>query len=260
MLSATGSRAIHDMNGVRRPGKGTRLKLVCAAPALCRAELPQKSPATLRWQTVGMRPSGASLPHARVAPKVRDGESDRTLGLDDEEHAEGEPAEDRAANFTGDNWEPMRPVLNSRERRPEFSEEFRSKAGPLALVPGPRVERVELCLRPDRETRHLPAVAETFLYAFDDLFPGTCFVRSPVVFGKAFFQERLLPVLQRHLTCSRGDAIPKRLHVLDLILDRQRVEPGRRKRQGVSHGWNIPPRYGSRGSTRRRVFCQPGEP
>ena len=134
----------------------------------------------------------------------------------------------------------LRPFLNSRERRPEFSEEFRSKPGPLAVVPGPRVEGVQLCLRPDREARHLPAAAETFLYAFDDLFPGTGFVGSPAVFGKAFFQERLLPVLQRDLASGRGDAIPKRLHVLDLIFDRQRVEPRRRQRQGVRHARNIP--------------------
>ena len=119
-----------------------------------------------------------------------------------------------APNLTEDDGEALRPVLNSRERLPEFSEEFRSKAGPLALVPGPRVEGVELCLRPNRETRHLAAAAETFLYAFDDFFPGTCFVRSPAVFGKAFFQERLLPVLQRDLASGCGDAIPKRLHAV----------------------------------------------
>ena len=61
------------------------------------------------------------------------------------------------------------------------------------------------------------------------------------MFGKTFFQKRLLPVLQRDLARGRGDAIPERLHVVDLALDRKRVEPRRRQRQGVRHGRNIPP-------------------
>lgn len=65
--------------------------------------------------------------------------------------------------------------------------------------------------------------AKALLDAFYDLFPGTCFLGSPAVFGKAFFQKRLLPVLQRNLPSGRGDTIPKRLHILDLIFDRQRV-------------------------------------
>ena len=142
--------------------------------------------------------SGASQPHDRMPRKVSDGEHDRGLGLDDEEHAEGD------------------------RRR-------------IAR----RVEGVQLCLRPNRGTRHLPVAAETFLHAFDDLFPRTCFVESAAVFGQAFFQKRLLPVLQR--AGRRGDAIPKRLHVLDLILDWKRVESRRRQRQGVGQARNIPP-------------------
>ena len=72
-----------------------------------------------------------------MPPKVRDGEHDRALGLDDEKHAEGEPAEDRAPDLTEDDREALRPILDSRERCPEFGEEFRPEPDPLALVPGP---------------------------------------------------------------------------------------------------------------------------
>jgi hypothetical protein len=94
----------------------------------------------MRAETAWRRPSGAPLPHARIPPKVRDGEDDRALGLDDEEHAEGEPAQYRTSDLAEDDREALRPVLDSRERRLEFSEELRSKAGALALVPGARVE------------------------------------------------------------------------------------------------------------------------
>lgn len=54
-------------------------------------------------------PSSAPLPYARMPPKVGDGEDDRALGLHDEEHAEGESAENRAPDVTEDDREALRP-------------------------------------------------------------------------------------------------------------------------------------------------------
>jgi hypothetical protein len=176
-----------------------------------------------------------------MAPEMRDREDDRALNLHDEKYAEGKPAEDRASNLAKDDWEALWPFFDSRERGPEFNEEFGAEVDALAFVPPRRIKRIELRLRPNREARHLPVVAKTFLCAVDDVFPGTRFVGSATVFRQTFFQKGLLPVLQRHLARRRGDAIPQRLHVFDLILDRQRVEPGRRQRHRAGHGRNIPP-------------------
>lgn len=48
------------------------------------------------------------------------------------------------------------------------------------------------------------------------------------MFGETIFQKCLLPVLQRDLAGRCGDTIPERLHVVDLFLNRQRVESWRR--------------------------------
>lgn len=50
---------------------------------------------------------------------------------------------------------------------------------------------------------------------------------------ETLFQEGLLPLLERYLVDIRGDVIPERLHVVDLVFDRKRVEPMGRQRQGT---------------------------
>ena len=50
---------------------------------------------------------------------------------------------------------------------------------------------------------------------------------------ETLFQEGLLPLLERYLVDIRRDVIPERLHVVDLVFDRKRVEPGGRQRQGM---------------------------
>lgn len=41
---------------------------------------------------------------------------------------------------------------------------------------------------------------------------------------ETLFQEGLLPLLERDLVDIRRDVIPERLHVIDLVLNRKRVE------------------------------------
>ena len=43
--------------------------------------------------------------------------------------------------------------------------------------------------------------------------------------GETLFQDSLLPLLQRHLVDGRRYVIPERLHVVNLLFDRKRVEP-----------------------------------
>ena len=80
--------------------------------------------------------------------------------------------------------------------------------------------------------------------AFDRFFPGTRVFGSPAMLGQTLVQKSLLPILQRNLTGRCGDAVPERLHVVDLILDRQRVEPWRRQRLRHSRKYTTRPEPG----------------
>ena len=43
---------------------------------------------------------------------------------------------------------------------------------------------------------------------------------------ETFLQKGLLPLLERYLVDIRRDVVPERLHVVDLVFDWKRVEPG----------------------------------
>jgi hypothetical protein len=53
--------------------------------------------------------------------------------------------------------------------------------------------------------------------AVDDFLPGAGFAGSCAMCGQALFEERLLPLMERHVVGGRRDAIPQRLHVIDLV-------------------------------------------
>ncbi len=55
--------------------------------------------------------------------------------------------------------------------------------------------RVELCLGPNDQTRHLPTGAQAFVDAVDDVLPRTSLVGSVVMRREPLLQERLLPLL-----------------------------------------------------------------
>ena len=79
------------------------------------------------------------------------------------------------------------------------------------------------------------------LYSFNDLLPRSGFLRGSVMCRETLFQKGLLPLLKGYLVDIRRDVIPERLHVVDLVFDRKRVEPWGRQRQGMRHGRTIPP-------------------
>lgn len=54
--------------------------------------------------------------------------------------------------------------------------------------------------------------------------------------GHSLPEDPTLPLRQRDLVGSGCDAVPQRLHVVDLLRDGQIVEPRRWHRQGASHG------------------------
>jgi hypothetical protein len=127
----------------------------------------------------------------------------------------------------------QRPFLDPRKRCAKFSEEFRPEALPLAVVPGSCFEGIEFCLRPNVEPRHLPTGAEALLDSCNDFLPRARFIRRAAMRCETFLQKGLLPLLERYLVDIRRDVVPERLHVVDLVFDWKRVEPGGRQRQGM---------------------------
>lgn len=183
----------------------------------------------IRYAVSQAQNSGALLDdlerELRMLPaQVRDREYSRVLRLQDEEDAEREPAQNGPAYVRKDDGKASR-------ARDGF-------------------EGIEFCLGPNDETRHLPTGAQALLDAVDDFLPGAGFVGSSAMCGKAVFEERLLPLVERHVVGGCRDAIPQRLHVVDLVFDWKRVEPRGRQRQGVRHGRNMPPDPGTRAGAR----------
>jgi hypothetical protein len=165
--------------------------------------------------------------------QMGDGEHCRNLGLDDKEHAEWKPVEDGPPKFAKDPRKAQQSVLDPHKRCPKLGEEFGPETLTLALIPRCRFERIEFCLRPNVEPRHLPTGAKALLNSCNDVLPGTRFVRGLAMRCETLLQESLLPLLERYLVDIRRDVVPERLHVVDLVFDRKRVEPRGRQRQGL---------------------------
>ena len=70
-----------------------------------------------------------------MSAEVRDSEDHWALGVDDEEHAEGKSVKDSAPDLAKDNREALWSFLDSRECRPEFTEELRPEAGAHGCPP-----------------------------------------------------------------------------------------------------------------------------
>jgi hypothetical protein len=131
-----------------------------------------------------------------------------------------------------DNRKTQRSFLDPSERSAEFNEEFRPEAIPLAVVPRRCLEGIDLGLRANLESKHLPT-GKAMLYSLDDLVPRPSLLRGSLMCCEALFQKGLLPLLKGYLVDIRRDVIPKRLHIVDLVFDRKRVKPRGRQRQGM---------------------------
>jgi len=129
--------------------------------------------------------------------------------LDDEEHAKREAMQDGPPAFVEHAWILLRASLNSFERGPKFSQELRAKATAFAVVPHCCFERIDLCLGPNAQPRHLAPGTETLLNPLDRFPPGPGFTRRPSMCGQPFLQQRPLPLLERHLVDGRRDAVPQ---------------------------------------------------
>ena len=159
---------------------------------------------------------------------MRDGQDRHSLAFDDEEHPEREAMKNRSPNLTNDDRELQRSLLNAHERRAKLIEEFCPEATALTLIPRASLLDVEFCLRPNVEPGHLWAGAETVLNSLDDFPPWPRVAWRLTMRGEPFLQQGLLPLVKGHLIDAGGNAVPQRLHVVDLVFDRQGVEPRRR--------------------------------
>ncbi len=143
----------------------------------------------------------------------------------------------------------LRACFNPCERGAKFSEELRAQAKPFAVVPRCRIKGIALCLRPNIEPGHLRPGTQALLNPFNDFLPRPRLARRTTMRSQAFLQEDLLPLLERHLIDTGCDAVPQRLHVVDLLFNGKGVESWRRQWQRLSHARTIPPDYRLLGSS-----------
>ncbi len=142
---------------------------------------------------------------------------------------------DRAPKRPRDDGELQRCLFDPGEGGPEFLKKLTAEPIPLAFVPQHRLERIEFCLGTDLQASHLPTIAKTALEPFDDFLPWPGFLGCSTMRRKPFLEDGLLPFVKRYLIHTRGDVIPERLNVVDLLIDGQVVESWRRQRQRMRH-------------------------
>ena len=126
-------------------------------------------------------------------------------------------------------------LFNPDERGPEFLKKLFAKPVALAFVPEHRFKRVEFRFGPDLKPGHLPRLPQTVLKPFDDFVPGPGFLRRAAMRRKPFFENDVLPFMKWNLIDACGDAIPKRLDIIDLVVDGKIVESWRRQWQRTRH-------------------------
>ncbi len=152
--------------------------------------------------------------------EVGNGQDRGHVAFENEEHTEGKPVEDGAPDVREDRRTLQWPVLDALEGRAHFAQETKPELRPLAFVPHAYLLGVELGLRPNDQSGHLPIVAESGLYPLDDFPPRAGLTRGLLMCRKPLTQERLLPLMEGHLVDGRRDGIPERLHVIDLFVHR----------------------------------------
>jgi hypothetical protein len=68
-----------------------------------------------------------------------------------------------------------------------------------------------------------------------NLAPGTAAVWIDAMLMKALANELAMPLRDRYVLLRLNDGLPESLDVVDLLLDREGVETGRRIRNRLSH-------------------------
>jgi hypothetical protein len=149
-----------------------------------------------------------------------------------------ERVQKRPSNVVADCGELARPFADLREGPIQIGEEARGKSWPLSVVPLRGRLDIRLGERPNDERaghhRSVTAVqlsSESFL---NDLPAFTC-AWIGVELLQAIIDDLPVPIWNRNRIGRSRDSVPKRLQVVDLLIDRQIVESGRWKRNGVGH-------------------------
>jgi hypothetical protein len=169
-----------------------------------------------------------------MAVQVHNGEYRQRIVVDREKHAEREAMKHSAPNIAENERELPRSILDPAENRAKLVGKFKPETVPFTLVPRSSVEGIEFSLWANVESRHLRIAAQAMLKSVHDVPPRLDIARRPPMSGKPFLQHCFLPLMKRHAVNASGNVVPQRLHIVDLIFDRELVE-SRRQRQRMSH-------------------------
>jgi len=151
----------------------------------------------------------------------------------------GEGVQQRSANFARHGGKLEWSLADARERSVDIAEEPLGEPGSLVLVPPRGILEIGLSEWPnDEPAAHSISVAAVELLAepFLNNIPAVAGTGIGFEIFEALVKDFAVPIRNRNrLRCGR-DAVPQRLQVVDLLVDRQLVETGRREGNGFWHG------------------------
>jgi hypothetical protein len=144
----------------------------------------------------------------------------------------------RSSDITAYRGELEWPLSNAVEGSIDLREESLRETGSFVLVPPRGIVEIGLREWPnDEPASHCGSVVAIELLAepfLNDL-PGVTRVGIGLEILQALVDDFVVPVWNRDGLRTRGDSVPQRLQVVDLLVDRQVVETGRRQRDWFGH-------------------------
>jgi hypothetical protein len=145
----------------------------------------------------------------------------------------------RSANFARHGGKLEWSLADARERSVDIAEEPLGEPGSLVLVPPPGILEIGLSEWPnDEPAAHSISVAAVELLAepFLNNIPAVAGTGIGFEIFDALVEDFAVPIRNRNRLRCRRDPVPQRLQVVDLLVDRQLVETGRRKENGFWQG------------------------
>ena len=132
--------------------------------------------------------------------------------------------ENGASDVREDHGTLQRPVLDTLEGRTHLAQESKPEVRLLAFIPSASLLSVEFGFRPNDQCGHLAVVAKSGLHPLDDFPPWAGLAGGSLMCRKPLTQKGLLPLVQGHLVDGRRNGVPKRLHVVDLLVHGQAIK------------------------------------
>lgn len=175
--------------------------------------------------------AASSFPRVGMPMQMQHGEHRNEIRFCREEDAVREITNKCSPSIFFNGRKLKRILKESREDRIDLRLEAEAEARTLALVSKRRLKNLELGLGRDVEPPHLADGAETGQQLLADLGPGPGGHLPATVCREALGNHFPVPLRHRDVLRVLGEVVPERLNVFELLVRRELVKAGRRKRR-----------------------------